>query len=227
MKKLAEGTIVFKNDVFEPHKAFFEPLAKEQHPVALMFTCCDSRVEPIVTTQSAPGTLFIVKNIGNIVPVYNSDNQSHSEAAAIEFALTTLNVHHIIVYGHTDCRAMAALLKIETLPKSSPIYQWLKPNHHIVELLSQVDDPAEQLNALIRRNIVQQLHNLTTYPEVSKRLEEGKLRLYGWKYRLQTGETVFIDSLSCQPEPLSKLLPELAQEDRPDISLSQIEQKLI
>jgi carbonic anhydrase len=227
LRKLAEGTIIFKNDVFASHKAFFEPLAKEQHPIALMFTCCDSRIEPLLTTQSVPGTLFTVKNIGNIVPVYTSDKQSSSEAAAIEFALSTLNVRHIIVYGHTDCAAMKALLEIDTLPNASPIYQWLKSNRHTVDLLRDSEDPVERLNELIRRNIVQQLHNLATYPEVSKRLEKGDLHLYGWKYLMQTGETVLIDSLSCEAESLSRIIPELLQEDRPDISLSEIEQKSI
>lgn len=222
MKRLAKGTIVFKDKVFEPNKAFFQPLSYGQHPVALMFTCCDSRVEPAIITQSPPGTLFVVKNPGNLVPKYQSRSGS-SEAAAIEFALITLNVHHIIVCGHTDCAALKAMLKLDVLPQGSSMYQWLAPNAEVLDSLEEKRDADDCFNELVRRNIIQQLQNLATYPEVAKRLETGTLHLYGWKYRLQTGETVLIDPFSCQPEPLSAVIGSLEEEARPDVTLGQIE----
>ncbi len=225
MKRLAEGTIVFKDKVFEPNKEFFQPLSHEQHPVALMFTCCDSRVEPAIITQSPPGTLFVVKNPGNLIPKYQVGGSS-SEAAAIEFALTMLNVHHIIVCGHTDCAALKAMFSLKDLPQESSIYQWLAPNLEVLDSLEVHQDLDECLNELIRRNVIQQLQNLATYPEVAKRLEAGALHLYGWKYRLQSGETMLIDPFSCKPEPLSAVIANLEEEVRPDMTLGQIEKQV-
>lgn len=225
MKRLAEGTIVFKDKVFDPNKNFFQPLSHEQHPVALMFTCCDSRVEPAIITQSPPGTLFMVKNPGNLVPRYYVGAEN-SEAAAIEFALAMLNVHHIIVCGHTDCAALKALCQLDGLPQESSIYQWLAPHAAVLETLETKPDTDEGLNELIRRNIIQQLQNLMTYPEVARRLEKGELHLYGWKYRLETGETMLIDPFSCKPEPLSAVIASLEEEARPEMTLGQMEKQV-
>lgn len=225
MKRLAKGTIVFKDRVFDPNKAFFQPLSNAQNPVALMFTCCDSRVEPAIITQSPPGTLFMVKNPGNLVPRYQAGANT-SEAAAIEFALTVLDVHHIIVCGHTDCAALKALYNLDGLSRESAIYQWLAPHSEVLDTLEENQDSDEGLNELIRRNIIQQLKNLMTYPEVARRLEKGTLHLYGWKYRLETGETMLIDPFSCKPEPLSAVIAHLEEEARPDMTLGQMEKQV-
>lgn len=226
MRRLAEGTIVFKNKVFEPHRDYFQPLSQAQQPTALMFTCCDSRVEPVVITQCVPGTLFVVRNIGNLVPKYQ-EGAAHGEAAAIEFALNILNVHHIIVCGHTDCAAMKSLLRLEALDPDSSAYQWLAPNRELLKALDPNQDEEVLLNELIRRNVIQQLQNLVSYPQVARRLAQRQLHLYGWKYRLETGETVLIDPFSCHPKPLSAIIGHLQEEPRPEISLSQIEREAI
>ncbi|WP_303674323.1 carbonic anhydrase [Vampirovibrio chlorellavorus] len=225
MKRLAKGTLVFKDKVFNPNKAFFQPLSQEQHPVALMFTCCDSRVEPAIITQSPPGTLFMVKNPGNLVPEYQA-GASTSEAAAIEFALTVLDVHHIIVCGHTDCAALKALFNLEGMPGESAIHQWLAPHAKVLDALEERQDLEAALNELIRRNIIQQLQNLRSYPEVASRLAKGQLHLYGWKYRLETGETMLIDPFSCKPEPLSTIIAQLEEEARPEMTLGQMEKQV-
>jgi carbonic anhydrase len=167
----------------------------------------------------------MVKNPGNLVPKYQVGVKS-SEAAAIEFALTMLNVHHIIVCGHTDCAALKALLNLDGLSRESSIYQWLAPHTDVLEALEDQRDTDDCLNELIRRNVIQQLQNLTTYPAVAQRLAKGALHLYGWKYRLETGETMLIDPFSCKPEPLSAVIAHLEEEARPKMTLAEMQRQV-
>src|SRR5207248_3826012 len=110
MQKLIEGVHKFRTDEFGNYKKLFRKLSKEgQNPHTLFITCSDSRVMAELITQSNPGDLFVVKNVGNLVPPATATGSTNSTAAAIEFAVQTLSVSDVVVCGHSQCGAMAAL----------------------------------------------------------------------------------------------------------------------
>ena len=124
MQALASGVHYFQDVGFQQHKHLFERLAKGQKPVACFITCSDSRIDPNLITNTDPGQLFIVRNIGNLVPCYGAAN--NGELAAVEYAVTELGVRDIIVCGHTSCGAMLSLLKPERVSGVPSVQEWLR-----------------------------------------------------------------------------------------------------
>ncbi len=122
MNSLIRGVSRFHNGVYRRHVEFFEKLAVGQHPHTLFITCADSRVDPGLVTQSRPGSLFVLRNPGNLVPPYG---RGGSEAGAIELAVLELGIADVVVCGHSDCGAMKALLSghTENLPS---LASWLE-----------------------------------------------------------------------------------------------------
>src|SRR5881628_3713880 len=111
MQQLIEGVHRFRTNEFGNYRTLFQRLSREgQNPHTLFITCSDSRVLAELVTNSQPGDLFVVKNAGNIVPPAHVTGSTNSTAAAIEFAVQNLGVNDIVVCGHTQCGAMAALL---------------------------------------------------------------------------------------------------------------------
>src|SRR5450432_1315941 len=127
MQRLIEGVHRFRKGEFGRYSALFRKLSKEgQNPHTLFITCADSRVLAELVTQSKPGDLFIVKNIGNIVPPASAVGSTNSTAAAIEFAVEGLRVNDIVVCGHSQCGAMSALLGENPAGNSMPhLREWL------------------------------------------------------------------------------------------------------
>src|ERR1041385_6767249 len=112
MQDLIEGVHRFRTDEFGNYRTLFQRLSREgQKPHTLFITCSDSRVLAELITQSKPGDLFVVKNLGNIVPPAGVTGSTNSTAAAIEFAVEILRVSDIVVCGHSQCGAIDALLQ--------------------------------------------------------------------------------------------------------------------
>lgn len=102
---------IFQEQTFKPNIEHFRKLATAQEPRIMIIGCCDSRVDPAILTNSDPGNLFIFRNVANLVPPCNPDPAQHGTSAALEFAVTGLEVEHIIVLGHSCCGGIAAMLK--------------------------------------------------------------------------------------------------------------------
>jgi carbonic anhydrase len=191
MHKLLAGIHHFQSQIFKPKRDFFRLLAKEQRPQGLFITCSDSRVNPNLITQTDPGELFILRNIGNIVPPFSPSTADGGAAAAIEFAVTALNVEYIVVCGHSHCGAMTGLLQPESVAELPSVSAWLAQaesarrivQHNYAGLAEE-----QKLNVLIQENVLVQLENLRTHPAVAVRLSRGDLALFGWVYKLETGE---------------------------------------
>ena len=190
MQKLIHGLHHFKNELFASKKELFEHLAKGQKPEALFITCSDSRILPHLITQADPGDLFLLRNVGNIVPAYSADTEG-AAAAAIEFAVSALGVKDIIVCGHSHCGAMTAILQPESLSKLPLVEKWL---HHadstrriIRENYANLADE-QLLSVAIQENVLSQLENLKTHPSVSAAISRGELGLQGWVYKIESGE---------------------------------------
>lgn len=208
MEKLIEGVHKFHNGEFGNYRKLFRKLSQEgQNPHTLFITCSDSRVLAELITQSKPGDLFVVKNVGNIVPPGGVTGSTNSTAAAIEFAVESLLVSDVVVCGHTQCGAMEALLR--GLPQQSAmphLQEWLALAAPVRQVLqtqySHLKSHEEQVTAAGEENVLFALENLRSYPGVEKRLKDGTLRLHGWFFKIVTAELFAFDPDTKQFLPL-------------------------
>src|SRR5690242_9117423 len=111
MKKLIQGIVDFRNNLTEERRELFSKLALGQKPDSLFIACSDSRVVPNLFASTNPGDLFVLRNIGNLIPPATSSPQDNSAQAVIEFSILSLNVSDIIICGHSECGAIQALLE--------------------------------------------------------------------------------------------------------------------
>jgi len=191
MGKLYKGIQSFQESYFKKEEDFFKRLSGGQAPEVLFITCADSRIDPNLVTQSKPGDLFIVRNVGNIIPPYDAIRDKNSVAAAIEFAVLGLRVRDIIVCGHSNCGAMEALYKDEKDLKDMPhLRDWLNLSVPVRDaVLKHYRDVSQETMQRVteEENVLLQLHNIQTYPFVMRALDEGSLHLHGWYYNIGTG----------------------------------------
>ncbi|MCA9045927.1 MAG: carbonic anhydrase, partial [Planctomycetaceae bacterium] len=168
MQKLIQGIHNFQSTEFRPLKGLFESLSRGQSPETLFITCSDSRIDPSLLTQAAPGELFILRNAGNIVPPHGAANGG--EAATIEFAVAGLGVKDIIICGHSHCGAMDGLLRPEKLESLPAVSSWLShaaTTQRIVKDNYQHLEGNKLLTATVEENVLVQLENLKTLPAVA------------------------------------------------------------
>ncbi|MGH7951853.1 MAG: carbonic anhydrase [Limisphaerales bacterium] len=208
MQQLIAGVHKFRNDEFGNYRKLFRKLSQEgQNPHTLFITCSDSRVLAELITQSKPGDLFVVKNIGNIVPPAGATGDTNSTAAAIEFAVENLRVSDIVICGHSQCGAISALLGESPVGNSAPhLRDWLKLASPVLETLKKdyahLTDVGARQNAAAEENVLFGLDNLHSYPCVQNRLADGTLRLHGWFFKIATAELFAYESQARQFSPL-------------------------
>lgn len=191
LNNLISGIHKFQHQVFANERSFFERLALGQSPKVLFITCSDSRVNPDLITQTKPGSLFIVRNVGNIVPSYSASTADGSTAAAIEFAATALKVDSIIVCGHSRCGAMQGLLNQDSIKSMPSVASWLthaECTRRIVEENYPELQGDQRVSIAVQENVLCQVENLRTHPSVAVRMSRGDLQLYAWVYKLETGQ---------------------------------------
>lgn len=193
MQKLLEGARRFQSVGCSGYRSLFRQLAEEgQRPHTLFITCADSRVVAELVTDSKPGELFVVKNVGNIVPPAGIVGMTNATAAAIEFAMEVLRVGDIVVCGHSHCGAINALLRPATNGRHLPhLASWLELADPVREAVrARYPDGGvtdECLRAAEEMNVLLALENLRAYANVQARLDEGSLRLHGWLFDIATG----------------------------------------
>ena len=181
----------FHSDYFPRHQQRFQDLvAHGQHPKTLFIGCSDSRLVPYLLTGAEPGDLFIVRNVGAFVPPYDGSHGLHGTTAAIEFAVLSLKVEHIIVCGHTHCGAIRAAY--EGAPEEAVnLHNWLQLAD---EALLPVQTSPEALYRTEQRSVVLQLERLLQYPMVRRAVEGGQLHLHGWHYVIEAGQVHVFDA---------------------------------
>lgn len=195
MQKLVDGVHSFQKNIFRSNKDFFANLEHGQSPQTLFITCSDSRINPNLITQTEPGELFIVRNVGNLIPPYGA-SQGGAEEAAIEYAVSALKVKDIIICGHTQCGAMKGILEPDTTTKMPRVARWLchaDATQRIVhDLYPQLTGDA-RLTVTVEENVLVQLENLRTHPVVASGLASGSLKLHGWVYKIASGQIFAFD----------------------------------
>jgi carbonic anhydrase len=201
VQKLEEGIHHFKATYFASNRGLFEQLSEEgQHPETLFITCCDSRLVPTLITNAAPGELFIVRNVGNIVPSVERGVLG-GVSAAIEYAVDVLHVRHVIVCGHTNCGAIDAILKPESVAHLPFVSRWLGESQRVPELIEQRYGHLEgeaRMIAAVQENVLVQLENLRSFPFVTRQLDSGHLKMSGLVFKISTGDVFDYDPVSGQ-----------------------------
>ncbi len=181
----------FHEDYFPRHQQRFQDLvAQGQHPKTLFIGCSDSRVVPYLLTGSEPGDLFIVRNVGALVPPYDQSHGLHGTTAAIEYAVLVLKVERIIVCGHSHCGAIRTAYD-GTPDEAIALKEWLRL---VDEALLPVRSSPEALLRTEQRAVVLQLERLMDYPMVRRSVEAGTLSLHGWHYVIEQGEIYVFDA---------------------------------
>jgi carbonic anhydrase len=190
VEKLEAGIHHFQANYFASNRGLFEQLEeKGQRPETLFITCSDSRVVPTLITNAAPGELFIVRNVGNIVPSVHRGVMG-GVSAAIEYAVEVLEVGHVIVCGHTNCGAIDAILHPERAAHLKYVSRWLSESASIPKLIEERYghlDTEGRTTAAVQENVLAQLENLRSFDFVTRRLEAGTLKMSGWVYKIATG----------------------------------------
>lgn len=192
LRKLAAGFIEFQTQKFQPMRPFFDQLAQKQEPKIAMIACSDSRVDPAILTNSDPGDIFMVRNVANLVPPCARDEEKHGTSAALEFAVISLEVQHVVVFGHANCGGIKALLTNDptTAEEHEFIHNWLDIAGEARRrtMITARNQPLEvQLQKLEREAIKTSLSNLLTFPWIEQRVHDGRLRLHGWHFDLHNG----------------------------------------
>ena len=197
VKRLLAGYKAFREGYFQENHALFSQLYEQGQPArAMIISCCDSRVDPTIIFGAEPGELFVVRNVANLVPPFETDPTFHGTSAAIEFAIKALNVRYIIVLGHAKCGGIQASLNAQEDSDTVFIDNWLKITTPAKdEVLKKLGDAPqeEQLVALEKRSIVNSIHNLTTFPFVSEKLKDGSMKVLGWYFDIRSGTVLAYD----------------------------------
>jgi carbonic anhydrase len=209
-----KGNELFKKSYFKTNEKELLKLAKKgQNPKALYIGCSDSRVIPDLMTQTGPGDLFVVRNVGNFVAPYSPNIDYHSTASAIEYAVSVLNVEEIIICGHTHCGACKSLYQDIDDEELIHTKKWLELGQQAKSMATlalganayKSESTKEPLLRLTEKiSVVTQIENILTYPSVKKRVDEGKVHIHGWMYDIETGNIEFYDPETCQYLPLSE-----------------------
>lgn len=199
INKLTQGYRKFYNKYFVGSKsdAFNELVEYGQSPKTIIIACCDSRVDPAILFNVEPGSLFIVRNVANLVPPYVNDDGSsqvkyYATSAALEFAVNSLHVENIIVLGHANCGGISSVINNDEYHKKdkSFIKSWMtlaeKP---CKEVLSHNEDASdsEKVKLCEMACIKNSYNNLLTFPWIKDKFEANKLNLFAWYFELETG----------------------------------------
>ncbi|MEU1849691.1 SulP family inorganic anion transporter [Streptomyces sp. NPDC019990] len=200
--ELARGISAFQRNTAPLVRSELARLAREgQRPSQLFLTCADSRLVTSMITSSGPGDLFVVRNVGNLVPRPGEESGDDSVSAAIEYAVDVLRVRSITVCGHSGCGAMQALLGSEPGSTRTPLERWLRHGLPSLERIRndsvpwgglagrEAEDAVEQL---CLTNVVQQLEHLRAHESVARALTKGTLELHGMYFHVGEAEAYLL-----------------------------------
>ncbi|TVQ57930.1 MAG: carbonic anhydrase [Rhodobacteraceae bacterium] len=192
---------------FEPNRVWHSHLAHSgQHPRAMVVSCCDSRVDVVGLFGAEPGDLFVVRNVANLIPAFAPDHLHHGTSAAVEYAVTVLQVSHIVIIGHSQCGGVAACCamcdgeapELET----SFVGRWMDILRPGYERLPATDDQDARLRALEKESVLVSLRNLETFPFVAAAVASGDLTLHGAWIDIAEGALHLFDPATRQFEPV-------------------------
>ncbi len=206
--KLVSGFRVFKSTTFQQKKDIIHHLIEQgQKPTTLVISCADLRLAPAEIFATNPGELYVINNVGGIVPKHDSSGV-HGILSAIEYAVTILEVENVIVLGHAKCDSIKMMLSEKSFSGkniSESMKSWLsvasQARDAVKKELSEKSEE-EQCNACETESLIISLRNLTGYPYIAKRLKESKINIHAWHFNIETGEIMAFDHNTKFFEPI-------------------------
>ena len=200
--KLFQGYQRFREGYFEKNRDKLEQLAQSQAPEIAMVSCCDSRVDPGILFDVDPGEIFVIRNVANLVPPYETSGNYHGTSAALEFAVTCLQVKQIVVLGHANCGGIRALMENDTsFQNAGFIDSWMNlASAAKQEVMARADlvNLEQRIDACEKTAISHSLRNLLLYPWINQRVEAGQLELLGCFYDLRNGDLLVLDKIEAE-----------------------------
>lgn len=194
--RLMAGFRRFKGKYFledDPEHSIYQKLASSgQTPKTLLIGCSDSRVDPAILTDAAPGELFVVRNVANLVPPCEPSAVGfHGTSSAMEFAVKNLKVENIIVLGHRQCGGIQALMRGATESKDSFIGQWMsiadEARRHVMTCHAEASEE-EKWRLAEMESIRVSLKNIHSFPFVQEAIKDRQLNILGIYFDLEKGE---------------------------------------
>lgn len=205
-QRLIEGYTAFAQGRLQAEQHRYRELAERgQTPEIMVIGCCDSRVSPEVIFDARPGELFVVRNVANLVPPYETGGQYHGVSAALEFGVGALKIKHIVVLGHAHCGGIKAFAEdAEPISPGDFIGRWMSL---IAPAATKVGprggmSPAEYLERMEKASIVNTLGNLMTFPRLRKLIERGAVKLHGAYFGVAAGELSVLDEATGEFVPV-------------------------
>ena len=212
-KALLEGYRRFRTGAYQEQRRRYDALAdKGQAPGVLVIACSDSRVDPTRVFDTEPGQMFVVRNVANLVPPFDPDptHGQHSTSAAIEYAVTQLKVHHILVLGHARCGGIKASIE-GTFDDAAPgeggfIKRWMSqiaPARDTIRAAAQLSPDIDACSALELAAIRLSIDNLRSFPFIAVAEAAGQLHLQGALFDIGEGVLRVLNHETGKFEPLS------------------------
>jgi carbonic anhydrase len=199
-RRLIEGYSAFAARRLRAEQDRYRALAETgQSPEVMIVGCCDSRVSPEVIFDAGPGELFVVRNVGNLIPPYAPDGRAHGVSAALEFAVGALRVKHIVVLGHAQCGGVRAFAEEhEPLSPGDFIGKWMSLMAPAVDKVGPRAglSPTEYLTRLEQASVLNSLDNLMTFPRLAKLIEKSAVQTHGAYFGVATGDLSVLDKAS-------------------------------
>ena len=188
---LIDGYRRFREKAYPRQQRDYERLVREgQHPRLMLIGCCDSRIDPARIFDVDPGDIFVLRNIAALIPPFADADHNHGLVAALEYAVSSLCVPHIVVMGHGDCGGCKAALDAGEQDIADHVHRWtalLGPDREAVLADKDLSD-AERLRAMEHAAVRRSVANLRTYPFIADRLMRDDIRLAGAYFSLPEGE---------------------------------------
>jgi carbonic anhydrase len=189
---LRDGYRRFRSTRYPEERERFSQLhAQGQRPSAMVVACADSRSAPETVFDAGPGELFVVRNVGALVPAYEPDGRNHAASAALEYAVRGLGVTAILVMGHGRCGGVRAAVDASYGPSSSDfVGRWVAGIRLVAASMDRTThaDEAAFLGAVEHRSIERSVENLHTFPWIEAQARSGRLRLDGAWFDIGLGE---------------------------------------
>lgn len=191
LAELKSGIRRFRTAIYPKNEeTYLQAVRQPQRPHSLIVTCADSRIDIETITQSGPGDIFVTRNIGNMVPAYGE--MMGGVSAVVEYAVMALKVQHVVICGHSECGAMAALMQPELLADMPAVKNWMNNAAAAMSVAKSMAKPDERPGDFARRlteeNVLLQLQHLRTHPSVAGAMAREELTISGWVYDIGKGE---------------------------------------
>ena len=198
----------FKFRHFDQNRDHYQQLAEfGQTPDVMIVSCCDSRCDPETIFSAMPGELFVVRNVANLIPPYETGGRFHGVSAALEFAVLNLRVKHIVVMGHSGCGGIKAALEQSSARQTDAMFiqRWMSMLDECrLSVLSshQTSSRMEMQSALAHEGVKVSLANLRTFPCVQILENKGKLELHGAYFDIGSGNLKVLNQQNGEYHPL-------------------------